>query len=315
MMTMSHRTVLATLSLALAIVGVSAYGFVAGTEPPPAPKQPNQPSGAAPTVPKANADLQGIWIVRTAEQARENGSVWMETVDDNFQFVVTNDFLIMKMRSTDRGFTYKTEPEKVPGFIDMKVLAEGPDKGKLIRGIYAIAGDELKLCEAAVGEERPTQFSITGQGRGRSLYTLSRQHPKGINYSQKELQGRWTLVSCREKSVAIGINDGKEERQEFWNQDTTSSQGETSLVIKGTSITMTQKKKQEDKRSEGKITFPATDLRAIDLHIDGNTCKGIYSVQGDTLILACGDERPTTFSARSKSSTRVVVFVRENDED
>ncbi|HEV3438975.1 MAG TPA: hypothetical protein VG122_16535 [Gemmata sp.] len=102
---------------------------------------------------------------------------------------------------------------------------------------------------------------------------------------------------------------------EFWNQDTTSSEGKTSLVIEGTSITMTQKMKREEKRSEEKITFPANDLRAIDLHIDGNTCKGIYSVQGDTLILACGDERPTSFSTRSKSSTRVLVFVRENEED
>jgi len=384
MMTMSHRKALATVFFALAIVGVSAYGFVAGTEPPPPPKQPNQPSGAAPTAPKANTDLQGIWILQTAEHFREDGgSAWMKFMDDHYQFVVTNEFLIWKRGSTDRELTYKTEPEKVPGYIDMKVLAEGPDKGKLIRGIYAIAGDELKLCEAAVGEERPTQFSITGQGRGRTLYTLSRQHPKGINYSQKELQGRWTLVSCRENRAGVGIatEGGKTGNTLIWNRDSADRVGQMSLVIEGNTVTMIQKEKRIENRSEGKITFYANDPQSIDFPIDGNTCKGIYSVQGDTLVLAYGDaggwykltdtsfvallktempetvrlkliplkdkvlsqeelrreisklldkdetkqfqnlivdnanERPTSFSTRSKSSTRVLVFVRENDED
>ncbi|HEV3387181.1 MAG TPA: sigma-70 family RNA polymerase sigma factor [Gemmata sp.] len=132
----------------------------------------------------------------------------------------------------------------------------------------------------------------------------------------KDLQGRWTLVSCREKLVAIGIKDRKEERTEYWNQDTTRSQGKISLVIKDTSFSMTQKKKQEeDKRYEGKITFPTSDLRAIDLLVDGTTLKGIYSVQGDVLVLALGDERPTTFSTRSGLSTRVFALARENAED
>lgn len=192
MMTLSFRKMLAAVCLVFSIVSVSAYGLVAGTEPPPAAKQPDRPLTGAQTAPKAK---------------------------------------------------------------------------------------------------------------------------EGIKHTRKDLQGRWALVSYRANSVGIGIFDGKEERTVFWNQDGTESQGNVSLVIKDTSFSMTQKKKREDKRDEGQITFPTSDLRAIDLHIDGNTRKGIFSVQGDVLMLALGDERPTTFSTRSALSTRVLVFVRENEED
>jgi len=45
-----------------------------------------------------------------------------------------------------------------PNRIDYVVL-EGADKGKAQAGIYALNGDELKICVAAPGKDRPADFS------------------------------------------------------------------------------------------------------------------------------------------------------------
>lgn len=318
METISRRKALAVVLIALAMVSVSTYGFVGGTEPPPASKQTEQPSGAAPTAPKANTSIEGVWALRTAKvNNEENGSTAEIEIDDGNAYLVmiTKDYLIWKGGiHYERGFTYKIESDKSPGSIDMIVLDEGPNKGKLVHGIYAVKGDELTICEAAIGKERPTQFSVTGQGSGKALYTFERQ--REIGNPSTGILGRWSLVSCRENSIGIGVKDGKEQRTAVWNQDMTAQVGKISLVINRTSFTMTRKKKREDNLYEGKITFTDPDFRGIDLHMEDKTVwKAIYSVKGDTLILAYGNERPMTFSTKDGLSTRVLVFVRENEEE
>jgi uncharacterized protein (TIGR03067 family) len=48
-------------------------------------------------------------------------------------------------------------PNKNPKEIDIEIL-DGPDKGKTLPGIYAVDGDELRLCINRAGKDRPKKF-------------------------------------------------------------------------------------------------------------------------------------------------------------
>jgi uncharacterized protein (TIGR03067 family) len=53
--------------------------------------------------------------------------------------------------------TQKLDPSKSPKTIDV-TMAEGPNKGKVMLGIYEIDGDTLKVCFDPQGKKRPTEF-------------------------------------------------------------------------------------------------------------------------------------------------------------
>jgi uncharacterized protein (TIGR03067 family) len=53
--------------------------------------------------------------------------------------------------------TQKLDPSKSPKTIDV-TLTEGPNKGKVMLGIYEIDADTLKVCFDPQGKKRPTEF-------------------------------------------------------------------------------------------------------------------------------------------------------------
>ena len=53
--------------------------------------------------------------------------------------------------------TQKLDPSKSPKTIDV-TIAEGPNKGTVMLGIYEIDGDTLKVCFDPQGKKRPTEF-------------------------------------------------------------------------------------------------------------------------------------------------------------
>jgi uncharacterized protein (TIGR03067 family) len=61
-----------------------------------------------------------------------------------------------------------TEPKAVDVF-----FTEGPNKGKTRRGIYALEGDDLKMCYSEFGMERPKEFT-TISGTGHFLFFYRR---------------------------------------------------------------------------------------------------------------------------------------------
>jgi len=53
--------------------------------------------------------------------------------------------------------TQKIDPSKSPKTIVVTMI-EGPNKGKVMLGIYEIDGDTLKVCFDPQGKKRPTEF-------------------------------------------------------------------------------------------------------------------------------------------------------------
>jgi uncharacterized protein (TIGR03067 family) len=53
--------------------------------------------------------------------------------------------------------TQKLDPSRSPKTIDV-TMTEGPNKGKVMLGIYEIDHDTLKVCFDPQGKKRPTEF-------------------------------------------------------------------------------------------------------------------------------------------------------------
>ena len=60
--------------------------------------------------------------------------------------------------------TYKIDPAANPKAMET-TASTGPYKDKPLLGIYELDGDSLKICYAAPGKDRPTEFnSKAGSG-------------------------------------------------------------------------------------------------------------------------------------------------------
>ena len=68
--------------------------------------------------------------------------------------------------------TSEIDPTKKPKAVDL-TMTEGDDKGQTFLGIYEFGDDTRKVCLAAAGKERPTEFSSTA-GSGHILAVLKR---------------------------------------------------------------------------------------------------------------------------------------------
>jgi RNA polymerase sigma factor (sigma-70 family) len=108
---------------------------------------------AQPKQQPAQSDLErmvGNWFITNDDSLRK-GEMW----------VVTEDSILMNAKTTTpiiHRYTHRLEAEKDPKQIDITVtLVNGPLVG-LIRGIYRLDGDELRLCLGELGKDRPAAF-------------------------------------------------------------------------------------------------------------------------------------------------------------
>ncbi len=84
--------------------------------------------------------------------------------------IVKDGKITIRDGSNEDTATLKIDSSKKPGTIDFVPL----DSKSGALGIYQFDGDNLKLCWAAVGNERPTQFASTVEGTTR-LFVLTRE--------------------------------------------------------------------------------------------------------------------------------------------
>lgn len=115
--------------------------------------------------------LQGAWVMAALEV--DGKLVPADKLKDTTLLIKGNKYIT---RVKDRQFetTFTLDPGKSPRAIDM-VFTDGANKGQVLKGIYSVEGDTLKVCRGLQPkQDRPTQFG-TWPNTGLFLVTWKRQ--------------------------------------------------------------------------------------------------------------------------------------------
>jgi uncharacterized protein (TIGR03067 family) len=92
--------------------------------------------------------LQGKWII---ESFLYNGNP-VEMMKDAVRQFKDDKYTLVPKNSDGIEGTFKLDSEKKPREIDMVV------NGRMLKGIYDLDGDTLKVSYSLTGGERPTEF-------------------------------------------------------------------------------------------------------------------------------------------------------------
>lgn len=93
--------------------------------------------------------LQGKWII---ESFLYNGNP-VERMTEGIRQFKDDKYTLAPKNSDGIEGTFKLDPEKKPKEIDMVV------GGRMLKGIYDLEGDTLKVSYSLTGGERPTEFA------------------------------------------------------------------------------------------------------------------------------------------------------------
>lgn len=123
-------------------------------------------------VKKEFAKLKGTWRMVSFEIDGKK----QRTEDELKKFLVTIDadgkYSVQLDGKTIVEATSKIDPTKAPKTLDQTFTLGGGGVGKTSLWIYELKGDTLKVCAAAPGDPRPTEF------KGNTLAVYKRQKGK-----------------------------------------------------------------------------------------------------------------------------------------
>jgi uncharacterized protein (TIGR03067 family) len=117
--------------------------------------------------------MQGDW------QARSMIQDGIKFPDDDaqafFRTVKSDEYTLFRFDQEVAKWKFKLDAAKTPKAID--VFKPDDDKKPAVLGTYEIDGDKFKLCVAAPGKDRPTEFT-SKEGSGQTLTTWEREKKK-----------------------------------------------------------------------------------------------------------------------------------------
>src|SRR5262245_4336801 len=103
---------------------------------------------------KELAKLAGTWDVVSVER---DGKALPADKAKGGTLTIKGDKYVVKIGETTIEGVYKLDPSLKPKAIDA-IRTNGDDKGKSLLGIFALDGDELKMCFNAPGnKDRPRE--------------------------------------------------------------------------------------------------------------------------------------------------------------
>jgi uncharacterized protein (TIGR03067 family) len=123
---------------------------------------------------KDGKQLAGTW--RAATYALDGKEATAADLKD-IRLLIDADgkFKAQNAGQTFLAGTVQTDPDKKPRTMDI-TYTEGDLKGQTSRAIYELDGDTLRICRAAPGKARPTEFA-SKPGSGLTLMTYQRGKP------------------------------------------------------------------------------------------------------------------------------------------
>ena len=131
-------------------------------------------SAFAPPAEEADKKLQGTW---TATQAERDGKTADDVVGHRLSFTGNQFRIQSKDGKPLHAGTARVDQSAKPAVIDFE-HTEGALKGKAWKGIYALDGDTLTICDNAANLDkgRPAAFEATS-GSGYVLISFKREKP------------------------------------------------------------------------------------------------------------------------------------------
>lgn len=132
------------------------------------------PAADGPATKRDRQALQGAWRVVSLE---EDGKAQPPQVLEKIKVAFRGDKFITQ-ETVDRKaeeHDYRMDASPKPKTFDV-LPTSGPHQGKAFLGIYALHGDELKLCIARPGKDRPKEFAAP-DGSEVTLMVLKRVKP------------------------------------------------------------------------------------------------------------------------------------------
>ena len=125
-------------------------------------------------VEEAQKKLQGTW---TVTQAERDGSAADDVVGHRLSF--TGNRFQIRSRAGKPLYegTFRVDPRTKPAAIDFE-QTEGALKGKAWKGIYALDGDTLTVCDNAPNLDKGRPAALEAKsGSGHVLVTFKRAKP------------------------------------------------------------------------------------------------------------------------------------------
>jgi uncharacterized protein (TIGR03067 family) len=115
---------------------------------------------------KKDDPLAGSWKVSSLVAGGNDVAQFKGTI-----YTFKDGMLTMKGARGERKSTYKIDASKKPATLDMTAKG-GMRDGMTTQAIFEVKDDELKICTAFMGGDRPKEFS--GSEQGMALITLKR---------------------------------------------------------------------------------------------------------------------------------------------
>jgi uncharacterized protein (TIGR03067 family) len=270
-------------------------------------KDARQPT-AQPKPQPAKSDQErmiGNWFIMNDDSMRK-GEMW----------VITEDSILMHAKDSGpitQRYAHRLDAAKSPKQIDINVSkVNGPPVG-VIKGIYALEGDELRLCLGEMGKDRAAAFPKE-PGPGEVLILLratSGASPPKAKEKQpaksdpERLVGWWTIV-----------NNDSRRKGELWEI------GKHQIIMNANLAgfrTLSHFHRLDATKSPKQIDINVTTVAGVygpDVPIKADArsigvIKGIYSLDDDGELRLClgemGKDRPAAFPEKPKPGEVLIL--------
>jgi uncharacterized protein (TIGR03067 family) len=221
------------------------------------------------------------------------------------ELTIEDDQYRAKLGAAASASTIKVDASKAPKEIDL-TYTDGAQKGKTVKGIYKMAGDDLTICRGLTEREaRPTEFAAPIDSNlllvvWKRSKTVVSEKGKAIEEELKRFKATWRFVDIEA--------EGQKVPKKAFEKDT--------LVLKGNEFAS---------YVAGKVVHglfkidPTAKPKTIDIIFTegpgkGHSQKGIYELDGDTqrICIALPDQpRPTEFGSKAGSGHVMEILTRE----